>query len=63
MRTMRVYPICCTSAFCGRLECSGCRNWPLLTEFKAWVAHTGAKVTDPIWCPRVYTVPNRAAVK
>lgn len=58
MKKVRVYPSCCTSAFCGRLECSGCRNLPILTEFKDWVKKTGAIVTDPIWCPSVYTAQN-----
>jgi hypothetical protein len=54
--TTRVYPACCRSAYCGRLDCTGCRNKPILDEFKAWVAATGAVKSDPIWCPNVYTV-------
>lgn len=54
MRIIRVYPVVCTSAYCGRSECAGCRNKPGLDEFKAWVARTSAEVTDPIWCPTVY---------
>ena len=54
--TTRVYPACCTSAFCGKgpESCPACRNWPVLREFKEWVKKTDAKVTDPIWCPMVY---------
>jgi hypothetical protein len=53
-----VYPICCTSAFCGRMECSGCPNLPILTRFKEWRDRAQAEVRDPIWCPLVYT-PTR----
>lgn len=54
---MRVYPQCYMSMYCGRLECGGCKNLPVLDEFRAWVKRTGACVTDPIWCPGVYTIP------
>jgi len=60
---MRVYPSCCTSAFCGKTECAGCSNLPILQEFKSWVKATGAEVTDPIWCPNVYSVPNKEGAK
>lgn len=50
----RVYPICCTSAFCGRLECEGCRNKPILDEFKTWMNRVGATKPDPVWSPLVY---------
>jgi len=55
---MRVYPICCTSAYCGKgpEECASCKNKPALDEFKAWVERTGAVVADPIWSPLVYVV-------
>ena len=56
--TLRVYPMDCTSAFCGRGDCTGCRNLPVLEEFKSWVKATRAVVTDKIWCPLVYTVPK-----
>lgn len=56
---MKVYPSCCTSAFCGRGECKGCRNLPVLEAFKEWVKQTGAEVSDPIWCPNVYVVRNK----
>lgn len=63
-RLIRVYPTACTSAYCGRTECTGCPNLPALIEFKSWVARTGAVVDDPIWCPLVYTVPaNRREVQ
>lgn len=52
---LRVYPACCTSAYCGRVDCTGCRNLSVLQDFKAWVAAHDAVVTDPIWCPLVYT--------
>ena len=52
---IRVYPSCCTSAYCGKGNCEGCRNKPILDEFKAWVAKTKAVVEDPVWCPNVYT--------
>ena len=54
MKTTKVYPASCTSAFCGRLSCDGCPNKEKLDEFKKWVEETNAKVTDPIWCPLVY---------
>jgi len=50
----RVYPACCTSALCGRLDCRGCPNLPVLEAFQLWVRSTRAKVADPIWCPTVY---------
>jgi len=56
MMGIRVYPTCCTSAFCGKTECEGCKNKPILDDFKAWRDRTGAVVTDPIWCPLVYTI-------
>lgn len=55
---MRVYPICCTSMYCGSSSCEGCRFKPILDEFKAWMERTGAVVTDPVWCPLVYTIPK-----
>jgi hypothetical protein len=29
------YPTCCTSAFCGKIDCSNCRN---VSELLAWYA-------------------------
>mgnify|MGYP007063694626 CR=1 FL=1 len=55
MADLRVYPTCCTSAYCGRLSCEGCQNKPALDEFKAWRDRTQAERTDPTWCPTVYT--------
>lgn len=52
---LRVYPACCTSAYCGRIECTGCPNLPVLNEFKAWRDRTAAVVTDEVWTPLVYT--------
>lgn len=55
--TMRVYPTCCTSAYCGKLSdsCPTCPNKPVLDEFKRWREEHAAVCTDPIWCPSVYT--------
>lgn len=60
---VRVYPVCCTSEYCGKgsESCPTCPNFPILSEFKSWVARTGAVVTDPVWCPLVYTVPSTAS--
>jgi len=55
----RIYPTCCTSARCGRIDCEGCPRKPVLDEFKAWVAETGAVCTDPIWSPTVYDAPAK----
>lgn len=52
----RVYPSCCTSAYCGRIECSGCRNLPVLQSFKDWCEQNNAKQADPIWSPNVYVI-------
>lgn len=53
---MRIYPIACTSAYCGKTECpETCSNLPGLREFKAWKEGHAAEVTDPIWCPLAYT--------
>jgi len=54
----RIYPACCTSACCGRIECTGCPRLPILDEFKAWRQATGATQPDPIWCPSVWTGPR-----
>ena len=55
---LRVYPFCCTSAYCGRARCQGCSNEPTLRAFKAWVARAGARVENPVWCPLVYTAAS-----
>lgn len=57
---VRVYPTCCQSAYCGRGSCDGCRNLPVLTEWKAWRDATGAIAEDHIWCPSVYTAQHDA---
>lgn len=53
---VRVYPACCTSAFCGRTSesCPACQNYPTLQDFKRWREETAAVCLDPIWCPNVY---------
>jgi hypothetical protein len=58
MDTKRIYPTCCTSLYCGGGgdDCKTCSNGPVLAEFNAWVAKTGAQPADPIWSPLVYVV-------
>lgn len=51
----RVYPMNCTSAFCGRDNCEGCKWLGELTEFKAWKEETKAVCEDYIWSPNVWT--------
>lgn len=53
---LRVYPSCCTSAYCGKgpESCPTCPRYPEQQEFKRWQEATAAKQTDPIWCPSVY---------
>jgi hypothetical protein len=53
---VRVYPTCCTSAFCGKgpESCPDCPNHLFLREFKRWVEVHAAEVSDPVWCPLVY---------
>lgn len=53
--TTRVYPSCCTSAYCGRSTCDGCQNLSILQDFKAWREKHAAICEDPIWCPTVFT--------
>ena len=54
----RIYPACCTSAYCGNTSesCPTCECYPRLQEFKQWVADNNAKCVDPVWSPLVYTV-------
>ena len=54
MNEIRTYPACCTSAFCGRTECDGCKNLPVLTEFKEWKERTVAIRPDYIWSPTIW---------
>mgnify|MGYP006316612917 CR=1 FL=1 len=56
----RAYPTCCTSAFCGRIDCTGCRNLSVLEDFKAWVKRHEAVCEDPVWCPTVFTAKKGA---
>ena len=51
----RVYPQCCTSAFCGRLDCTGCPKLSTLANSKAWREAHAAIQKDPVWCPSVWT--------
>ena len=55
-RRMRVYPLDCTSAYCGRADCTGCRHLHVLEEFRAWARDNKAKVEDEIWSPLVWTI-------
>jgi hypothetical protein len=50
----RMYPLDCTSAYCGRTACGGCERLPALEEFKAW--RTATKATRPswIWSPHTW---------
>ena len=59
---IRVYPSCCTSAYCGKYgkDCNNlCSNYKTLQEFKQWVKDNNAIVEDPIWCPTIYTKQNK----
>lgn len=60
--TKRIYPSCCTSAYCGSGsdKCPTCPNWPRLKEFNDWVERTGAKPACEIWSPNVYVIPKGA---
>ena len=55
-----MYPVCCISTYCDRIRCEGCRNLPILQEFKQWVKDTKAIVKDPIWGRLTYvsTIPE-----
>ena len=56
MSETRVFPTCCTSAYCGKLKCpADCRNLSTLEDFKKWKEETAAECADPVWCPSVYT--------
>lgn len=56
----RIYPACCTAAYCGEVSCEDCPDKPALDEFKAWVKETGAEPADPIWSRLVYVVRKPA---
>lgn len=61
---VRVYPVCCTSACCGKLECpAGCPRRPVLAEWEAWKAAGAAEKTDPVWCPTVWTATRDGEVR
>ena len=64
-RKIRVYPTCCTSAFCGSGpdKCPTCPNQPTLQAFKQWVADNNAVVSDPIWSPLVYEARPELALQ
>ena len=48
----RFYPVCCQSAYCGKINCpTTCRNLPALLDFKAWQEKHAAVKPDPIWSP------------
>ena len=59
-RETRVYPACCQSAHCGRVECEGCQNRTVHDEFEAWRRRTGATREEPIWCPSVWTAQRES---
>lgn len=52
----RIYPLCCTSMYCGRTmpDCLDCHYYQFLEDFNSWKERTGAVCADPVWCPRVY---------
>ncbi|NCA72338.1 MAG: hypothetical protein EOM91_20165 [Sphingobacteriia bacterium] len=54
--TTRVYPLDCTSAYCGKgpESCPSCHHYPVLAEFNRWREETRARQSDPIWSPLVY---------
>jgi hypothetical protein len=31
----RTYPMCCTSMYCGRIDCTGCHHLPRLEAYRA----------------------------
>lgn len=47
----RIYPVCCTSACCGRSRCDGCSNLPIKQDFDRWREEHAAIKPDPTWCP------------
>jgi len=50
----RHYPQCCTSAYCGAVDCGGCECEPILREFKSWRDRTKAKQPDQILYPTTW---------
>lgn len=49
-----VYPVACTSAYCGRLACDGCPHRGALLAFEVWRQLRAAECADSVWCPTVY---------
>lgn len=54
MPDSRYYPVSCQSMHCGRSDCTGCLNKPILDEFNAWKEKHQAVRPDPVWCPSYY---------
>ena len=54
MKETKLYPLCCTSMYCGREDCKGCESKPIKDDFESWRERTNAYKPDPIWCPRVW---------
>ena len=50
----KMYPTGCLSASCGKIDCTGCEQKPLLDEFKQWVKDHDAKRVDPVWVPNIW---------
>ena len=58
----RVSPSCCSSAFCGKIECpADCKNLSILNDFYAWRKRTAAIREEEIWCPSVWTATKLSA--
>lgn len=55
-RASVIYPSCCTSAFCGKVEpaCRTCPRRKTLDEFNQWVKDHKAVCADEIWSPHIY---------
>jgi|WetSurMetagenome_2_1015567.scaffolds.fasta_scaffold973880_2 hypothetical protein len=39
----RTYPTCCTSLYCGRIDCSGCSYLPRLESYRAYAKQVEAE--------------------
>jgi hypothetical protein len=37
------YPMCCTSMYCGRTDCTGCRYLPRLKAYRAYAKQVEAE--------------------
>ena len=55
-RETRIYPMCCTSAYCGGGgdDCLTCQFKGELDSFNEWVERKQAICPDEIWCPLFY---------